>query len=598
MDIITDLTSQSVSFIVILQDMCRSIQFKQQEASTGDRLWEIMGAEQDWRQTCNSEARVRFKEVLWISNMRLIVTDRDKEEGKDEKNNLFDSLTFQIASSLLNWLQKHSTGLPEGSDLEISILGPTYGTVFTTPHEWRTVIRSILYRIPSERTFLARILYYMPIQVILALGGNRSKVYKQRVYQVWVRHEINKDQQNPFELSEQGANMLCSDDQHQWTKWWNEPVLEFPESSAKNEKKNYRWVLATRLLENETYLVSCLKARNNPLPFETFFRTELKEIYSSRGEREKVTTKRWKIRKNIDPFKTEEIFKRINSNQDSSDNKDIRRNAISKDEKYDIEFAIESLAGFPDDNRRSTDRPPSGQKYLPLDENEDPLKEAKRMRLIGLAFSGGGIRSATFNLGVLQLPAERNILSRVDYLSTVSGGGYIGSWAASWIKRTGSVHKVEDRLNPNESIDPMAEEVRPIRWLRMYSNYLTPNASIMSADSWTLGVTWLRNTLINQLLLLLLLCSFLSAITLLFSVWKWFSELPPDQRPFSLDDTGKCWAFYAGLLSGRHRHENLQQRATAKGLIKLGASSLSFSNTRWARCTVFIFYQQLDGVDD
>ena len=56
-------------------------------------------------------------------------------------------------------------------------------------------------------------------------------------------------------------------------------------------------------------------------------------------------------------------------------------------------------------------------------------------KLTGLAFSGGGIRSATFNLGVLQALAECGLLTRFDYLSTVSGGGYIGSWLSAWIWR-------------------------------------------------------------------------------------------------------------------------------------------------------------------
>src|SRR5450759_385824 len=57
-----------------------------------------------------------------------------------------------------------------------------------------------------------------------------------------------------------------------------------------------------------------------------------------------------------------------------------------------------------------------------------PFSEAHRVRPLGLAFSGGGIRSATFNLGVLQGMAELGLLPFIDYLSTVSGGGYIGSW--------------------------------------------------------------------------------------------------------------------------------------------------------------------------
>src|SRR5262249_37483908 len=46
----------------------------------------------------------------------------------------------------------------------------------------------------------------------------------------------------------------------------------------------------------------------------------------------------------------------------------------------------------------------------------------------GLALSGGGIRSATFNLGLLQALAAAGRLRHVDILSTVSGGGYIGSF--------------------------------------------------------------------------------------------------------------------------------------------------------------------------
>ncbi len=55
-------------------------------------------------------------------------------------------------------------------------------------------------------------------------------------------------------------------------------------------------------------------------------------------------------------------------------------------------------------------------------------ENASASELAGLAFSGGGIRSATFNLGVLQALAELGLLHRFDYLSTVSGGGYIGFW--------------------------------------------------------------------------------------------------------------------------------------------------------------------------
>src|ERR1700756_407057 len=63
----------------------------------------------------------------------------------------------------------------------------------------------------------------------------------------------------------------------------------------------------------------------------------------------------------------------------------------------------------------------------------------------GLAFSGGGIRSATFHLGVLQTLAEYELLKQFDYLSTVSGGGYIGSWLARWVQQEG-IDEVEKQL--------------------------------------------------------------------------------------------------------------------------------------------------------
>ena len=53
--------------------------------------------------------------------------------------------------------------------------------------------------------------------------------------------------------------------------------------------------------------------------------------------------------------------------------------------------------------------------------------------IVGLALSGGGIRSATFNLGILQALSRRKLLPQIDVLSTVSGGGYIGS-CFNWIR--------------------------------------------------------------------------------------------------------------------------------------------------------------------
>ena len=82
-------------------------------------------------------------------------------------------------------------------------------------------------------------------------------------------------------------------------------------------------------------------------------------------------------------------------------------------------------------------------------EDESAFQAARRARLSGLAFSGGGIRSATFNLGVLQGLARMDLLPKFDYLSTVSGGGYIGGWLTAWIRR--EYQALEN--SPNSSLD-------------------------------------------------------------------------------------------------------------------------------------------------
>jgi hypothetical protein len=93
--------------------------------------------------------------------------------------------------------------------------------------------------------------------------------------------------------------------------------------------------------------------------------------------------------------------------------------------------------------------------------------------LAALCFSGGGIRSATFNLGVLQGLARLGLLQKLDYLSSVSGGGFIASWLARWIHEQGSVVAVERALSRAQA-DPAHPEPAPVVHLRQYSNYLTP----------------------------------------------------------------------------------------------------------------------------
>jgi len=116
--------------------------------------------------------------------------------------------------------------------------------------------------------------------------------------------------------------------------------------------------------------------------------------------------------------------------------------------------------------------------------------------LSALCLSGGGIRSATFALGVLQGLARFNLLGQFHYLSTVSGGGYIGSWLSAW-RAIESDAAIYSALNCSLST---AVEPPQIRGLRADSNYITPSMGLLSADTWTLVAVYVRNLILNWLL--------------------------------------------------------------------------------------------------
>lgn len=121
-----------------------------------------------------------------------------------------------------------------------------------------------------------------------------------------------------------------------------------------------------------------------------------------------------------------------------------------------------------------------------------------------LCISGGGIRSATFALGAIQGLAESGILSMFDYLSTVSGGGYIGSWLTAWKQRRNGLAAVIPELLPAAPFPP-EQAPDPIQHLREYNSYLSPTLGLFSADTWTLVATVLRNMFLNWLVLVPLL---------------------------------------------------------------------------------------------
>jgi hypothetical protein len=117
-----------------------------------------------------------------------------------------------------------------------------------------------------------------------------------------------------------------------------------------------------------------------------------------------------------------------------------------------------------------------------------------------VCLSGGGIRSGTFNLGILQGLARHRLLGKFNYLSTVSGGGFSGGWLSAWIHRhPQGLDGVMNDLGKLPPVPPLEPEPEALGWLRSYSNFLSPKLGLFSADTWTLVATVLRNIFLNWL---------------------------------------------------------------------------------------------------
>jgi hypothetical protein len=84
---------------------------------------------------------------------------------------------------------------------------------------------------------------------------------------------------------------------------------------------------------------------------------------------------------------------------------------------------------------------------------------------LGICCSGGGIRSAAYNLGALQALQEEGVLGHADYVAAVSGGSYIAASFATVAARSG-----DDELEPPLYAPGSPEE----QHLRNHSSYMAP----------------------------------------------------------------------------------------------------------------------------
>ena len=164
-------------------------------------------------------------------------------------------------------------------------------------------------------------------------------------------------------------------------------------------------------------------------------------------------------------------------------------------------------------------------------QNPEKAKRKRPPAEIGLALSGGGIRSATFALGVIQALAKDGEFKKIDVLSTVSGGGYTGSLISRLFTRreVKSANDVEQAIQAADGERNAKGGIGAgavLRWLRENGQHLAPNGS---GDLLLAGAIMLRNWLsIHVVLATLVLTAFVAMQLVRNGLHDWLSgEIRP-----------------------------------------------------------------------
>ncbi len=175
----------------------------------------------------------------------------------------------------------------------------------------------------------------------------------------------------------------------------------------------------------------------------------------------------------------------------------------------------------------------------PVGWNDIQAKEAEHIRerrsaasqpvsndnLVGLSFSGGGIRAATFALGVIQRLAKQNLLPHVDYLSTVSGGGYCGSFLSSYLNSSNpDVGLGAGKIPLDKTIAGV--ESAALRHIRNHSKYLSYGGAWRNLQIAGLGLNGILINLAVMLPILVLIVVASEKLMGLSQVIK-LSKAPP-----------------------------------------------------------------------
>ncbi len=233
-----------------------------------------------------------------------------------------------------------------------------------------------------------------------------------------------------------------------------------------------------------------------------------------------------------------------------------------------------------------------GAIFTPL---EPPGRERHRyggQGTVGLALSGGGIRSATFCLGIIQYLACKNLLKYVDYLSTVSGGGYIGS-SLTWfiygdhgLKKESAEDKkfgVDKIAVPYGSVPPTRDQEPSndpqLRHLQTKGKYLTPGRGITIFSGIAVA---LRGAIINLLIWIPWL-----TFMLIVALWGfgWLQSWLLNMCPFlfkTAPDAVLAWAVSTLALSQGPKALQAAFFSFSFGLVLLGLSVLVAASAIYA----------------
>ncbi|MFM8477571.1 MAG: hypothetical protein ACKOEO_17445, partial [Planctomycetaceae bacterium] len=200
--------------------------------------------------------------------------------------------------------------------------------------------------------------------------------------------------------------------------------------------------------------------------------------------------------------------------------------------------------------------------------------------LTGLALSGGGIRSACFGMGLVAALQHTGLFRSIDYLSTVSGGGYLGAHISSWYARLHEESPGQMSQKPTEANFPFppreasGKQGRSARQLIFGGDYIV--------DGLTAFNKYLIGLLLNNLAVASLM---ISMAALVAWVWRCF-DLPVIRESLKLFDLstdfvvpfipgamlGFLWVI-AWLLS-YYRRQGQAPGAFARPLLRLSVGSV------------------------